>query len=294
MLKEMRSLLIVMEEGSVNRAAKRLGVAQPTISRHIQTIEQEMGAKLFERGAWGMRATDFGFFIKERFTPLVRDYELARSQAMAFAKGRHTQLRVGFIGSASARFLNPALAALRLEHPELKLFLLDQTPYEQLQALRKGEIDVALMGHETVSSNDEFYQRRIAKLQVRAVLSRDHPLSTRPSLSLAELSHDRFVGVDETAVPGRDSWITAMCRKSGFRPRFMAHTTSLSETYALVSGENAVALIPDYLTGSPPPGLQYVSLSDRHAAWHLVALRQRGAGLSGAKRLVDLISEQST
>ena len=155
----MRSLLVVMEEGSVNRAAKRLGVAQPTISRHIQTLEQELGARLFERGAWGMRATDFGFFIRKRFTPLVRDYELATAEALAFTKGRYGQLRVGFIGSAAARFLNPALAALKLEQPELKLFLYDQTPYEQLQALRHGEIDVALLGHETAAEIDEFYQR---------------------------------------------------------------------------------------------------------------------------------------
>lgn len=291
MLKEIRSLLVVLEEGGVNRAARRLGIAQPTLSRHIQALEQEMGAPLFERGAWGMRATDFGFFVRDRFGPLVRDYELAMAEGIAFANGRHGQLRVGFIGSAATRFLNPALAALKLEFPNLKLFLFDQTPFEQLEALRDGKIDVAIIGQEAASQSDEFYQRCAAKLNVCAVLPGDHPLAGQASLPLAELKEERFVGVADDAVPGRNAWLTMLCAKSGFRPRFLANTNSVSETFAFVSGENAVALIPDYIDGPTPPGVAFVPLSDRHASWNLMILRQRGAGSSGARRLVDLISK---
>ena len=123
-------MLVVMEEGGVNRAAKRLGISQPSISRQIQAVEQEMGAPLFERGVRGMRATDFGFFMRDRFAPLVKEYELAVAESQAYAKGRRGQLRIGFIGSAAARYLNPALVRLNREYPDLKLFLFDQTPGE--------------------------------------------------------------------------------------------------------------------------------------------------------------------
>ena len=290
MLRELRSLLVVLEEGSVNRAARRLGVAQPTLSRHIQALEQEMGAPLFERGAWGMRATDLGFFVRDRFGPLLRDYELAMAEGLAFAKGRHEQLRVGFIGSAAARFLNPALTSLKRELPNLKLFLFDQTPFEQLRELRDGRIDVAIIGQEAASQSDEFYRRDAAKLGVCAVLPADHRLGGQSFVALAELKAERFVGVAENAVPGRNSWITALCSRSGFRPRFIAKTASVAETFALVSGENAVSLIPDYIDGAPPPGVAFVPLSDRHATWNLLVLRQRGAGSSGARRLVELLA----
>jgi DNA-binding transcriptional LysR family regulator len=290
MLKEIRSLLVVLEEGSVNRAAKRLGLAQPTLSRHIQALEQEMGAPLFERGSWGMRATDFGFFVRDRFGPLVRDYELAMAEGLAFAKGRHGQLRVGFIGSAAAKHLNPALASLKREIPHLKLFLFDLTPFEQLQALREGGIDVAVIGQEAASQSDQFYQRRAATLKVCAVLPADHRLGGQASLRLAELREEQFVGVAEGAVPGRNAWISALCAKAGFRPRFLANTASVAETFALVTGENAVSLVPDYMEGAPPPGIVFVRIADRHASWNLLVLRQRGAGSSGARRLVDLIT----
>lgn len=290
MLKEIRSLLVVLEEGGVNRAASRLGVAQPTLSRHIQALEQELGAPLFERSARGMHATDFGFFVRDRFGPLLKDYELATAEALAFAKGRHAQLRVGFIGLAAARYLNPALALLKREFPKLKLFLFDQTPFEQLTALREGRIDVALIGQETAAQSEEFYRRSAAKLKVCAVLPADHPRCGQTSMPLAELKEERFIGVSDDAVPGRNAWIVDLCLKSGFRPRFIANTSSVSETFALISGENAVALLPDYMDGSPPPGVAYVPLSDRHARWNLEVLRQRGAGSSGARRLVELIT----
>lgn len=290
MLREIRSLLVVLEEGSLNRAAKRLGVAQPTLSRHIQALEQEMGAPLFDRGARGMAATDLGFFVRDRFGPLLKDYDLAMAEGLAFARGRHEQLRVGFIGSAAARFLNPALAALKRELPHLKLFLFDQTPSEQLVALREGRIDVAMIGQEAAAHADEFYRRCAAKLGVRAVLSADHPLGSRASLPLAELKRERFVGVSENAVPGRNAWISSLCSKSGYRPRFIASTSSVAETYALVSGENAVSLLPGYMDGPPPPGVAFVPITDRHATWALQILRQRGAGSSGARRLVELLT----
>ena len=290
MLKELQSLLAVLEEGSVNRAAKRLGVAQPTLSRHIQALEQEMGAPLFERGAWGMRATDFGFFARDRFGPLLKEYQLAMAESLAFASGRHGQLRVGFIGSAAAKYLNPALVALRREMPHLKLFLFDQTPFEQLQALREGRIDVAIIGQEAASQSDEFYRRNAAKLNVCAILPAGHPLGGRASIALSELRNERFIGVAEEAVPGRNEWISSLCSKSGFRPRFIAETHSVAETYALISGESAVSLIPGYLDGPPPPGVATASLIDRHATWKLMVLRQRGAGSSGARRLVDLVT----
>jgi DNA-binding transcriptional LysR family regulator len=289
MLKELKSLLVVLEEGGVNRAARRLGVSQPTLSRHIQALEQEIGAPLFERGAWGMRATDLGFFVRDRLGPLARDFDLAMAEALAFASGRHGQLRVGFIGSAAARYLNPALAALKREIPDLKLFLFDQTPFEQLEALRGGRIDVAIIGQEAAPRSDEFYRRCAARLKVCVAMSTDHPLATKRSLRLADLARERFVGVSGDAVPGRNAWIAGLCAKSGFRARFIAETASVAETYALVSGENAVALIPDYLDGPPPPGVVFLPLSDRHATWDLLVLRQRGAGSSGARRLVDRI-----
>lgn len=290
MLREIRSLLVVMEEGGVNQAAARLGLSQPTVSRHIFALEQEWGGKLFERSARGMQPTSLGFFVRSKFAPLVNEWDLATAETMAHANGRYDQLRIGFIGSAAARYLNPALVRLKREFPDIRLFLFDQTPHEQLEALRAGAIDVAIIGQEASTHEGEFHLRNAATLGVLAVLPCDHPLSGKSTISLTDLRGESFVGVATDAVPGRNEWIVSLCAKSGFKPRFMARTRDVSETFALVAGEGAVTLIPDYIEGQSPPGLAFVPLSDKHAVWRLLVLRQRGLGLASARRLSELIS----
>jgi DNA-binding transcriptional LysR family regulator len=289
MLSSIRSLLVVIEEGGVNRAARRLGTTQPTLSRHIQSLEQEFGAPLFERSTSGMRPTDLGFFLRDTFGPLLRDFERARADTIAFAHGRHQQLRIGYIGLAASRYLNASLAQLKREFPQMRLMLFDQTPGEQLQGLREGRLDIALAGQEAARLATEFYQRRAAQLGVCAVLPADHALAHRAEVQLTELKGSRFVGVDEDVVPGRNDWILDLCSKAGFRVKLVAKTENVSETFALVSGEGAVALLPDYLEGKPPPGIVWVRIADRWARWSLFVLRQRGRGQPAVRRLFELI-----
>ncbi len=289
MLDRVRNFLVVLEEGSLNRAALRLGIAQPTLSRHIQSLEQELGAQLFEREPKGMQPTDFGYFLRDRFSPLLKQWDLARADVSAYAQGRRNQLRVGYIGLAAAKYLNPALARLKSEFPDLKLLLFDHTPFEQVQALREGLLDVAIVGQEGAALAKDFYQRSPAKLGVCVVLSTDHPFSSREFVCLSELKSERFVSVSEKAVPGRNHWIVQLCSKAGFKPRFIEETNTVSETFTLVASEQAVALLPDYVDGAPPPGIAFCRLSDKWASWRLFVLRQRGRGSQAARRLVDLI-----
>lgn len=292
MLDRIESMLAVMAEGSVNKAAKRLGVAQPTLSRHIHSLEAEIGEALFERDASGMRPTSLGFFVRDQFEPIMKSFELARAEVTAFAQGRHQQLRVGYIGSAAHRFLNPALAELRGKFSDLKLILFSLTPMEQLEALRAGQIDVAIVGQEMVPHADDFYQRKAATLGICAVLPVDHVCAGLPSIDLCALANDRFIGVDESVVPGRNEWIRQLCGKAGFAPVFAAKTGDIAETFTRIAAEGAVALLPDYLSGPPPPGTNFVRISDRWARWQLIVLRQRGRGLAAARELVELLTNK--
>jgi DNA-binding transcriptional LysR family regulator len=290
MLDRIESMLAVMAEGSVNKAAKRLGIAQPTLSRHIQSLEAEIGGALFERDASGMRPTSLGFFVRDQFEPIVKSCELAHAEVTAFAQGRHQQLRVGYIGSAAHRFLNPALAELRNKFSDLKLMLFSLTPMEQLEALRAGRIDVAIVGQEMVPLAEDFYQRKAATLGICAALPVDHASAGQPAIALNALSGDRFIGVDGSIVPGRNEWIIQLCAKAGFTPVFAAKTQDIAETFTRIAAEGAVALLPDYFTGQPPPGIIFVRISDKWARWHLIVLRQRGRGLAAARELVELLT----
>ncbi|MDQ8209105.1 LysR family transcriptional regulator [Coraliomargarita sp. SDUM461003] len=289
MLDRIRSFLAVLEAGSVNRAARQLGIAQPTLSRHIQSLEQEIGGPLFERDNKGMLPTDLGFHLRDSFEPIIKNYDLALADVCAFAQGRQQQLRVGYLGMAASKFLNPALSKLKAAHPDIQLLLFDQTPAEQLQALQAGKLDVALIGQEGAAQTNDFYKRRAAKLGVCAALPAEHPLAAEPELSLAQLKGERFIGVTPKDVPGRNHWMSELCSQAGFKPRFIRNSESVTETFTLIAGENAVTLLPDYISSPPPPGVVFCRLTDKWAHWELFVLRQRGRGSAPARQLVDWI-----
>lgn len=289
MLDRIRSFLAVLEAGSVNQAAGRLGIAQPTLSRHIQSLEQEVGGPLFERDSRGMLPTDLGFYLRDTLEPVLKNYDLAMADVRAFAQGRHQQLRIGYLGLAASRFLNPALAKLKEAYPETKLLLFDQTPAEQLEALQAGKLDVALIGQEMAARTNDFYKRRASKLGVCAVIPSDHPLAQFPELRMAQLKGEAFIGVSEQTVPGRNAWMTKLCTKAGFKPHFLTETTSVTETFTHIVSEGAVTLLPDYLSSQPPPGVAFRKITDKWAFWELFVLRQRGRGAAPTRQLVDWI-----
>ncbi len=289
MIERLRTFLTVLEEGSFNRASRRLDVPQPTLSRQIQALEGEVGGHLFERGPWGVRPTDLGFSLRDKMQPIIKAYDLAWADVQASAKGRSAQLRVGYLGSAATRFLTPALDSLQGEFPQLRLWLFDQNPAEQLEALRKGEIDVALIGQEGAALADDFYQRKVARLPLCVALATSHPLATREAIALKELSQEAIVGVAESSAPGRNEWITRLCRRAGFKPRFLTKTREIGETFTLIGGEGAVALLPAYFDRATSPGIIFVPITDKWASWDLYVLRQRGRGNPASRRLVELV-----
>src|SRR6266446_2074006 len=208
---QLRAFLVALEEGSLNRAAIRLRMSQSALSRQMQALENEVGGALLERTTAGVRPTDAGHALAISLPRVLADYDTAMAEARRLARGQRDLIRVGYLGSAAQMFLDPALFALRHTHPEVKVKLLDLSPGEQIVALRKGEIDLALIGQEGALLSSEFYTRKLATLPVVAVMPADHPLASRKRISLKESSPDEDL-------PGRDRWITQLCRRAGTRP----------------------------------------------------------------------------
>lgn len=293
MLDRLRAILVIMEEGSVNRAAARLRVSQPSLTRQLQATEQELGAPLFERTSQGMRPTDLAYQLRDAMVPVIKGYDHAWAKLTAHAHGRQSQIRVAYLGLSAARFLTPVVGRFHEAHPDVRLWLFDMTPQEQLQALRNGELDLALIGQEGAAVGDEFYQQRIARIGVNAVLASDHPLAQKDAIQLHELSGYSFIAPTESVVPGRKQWIGQLCRKAGFRPRWAGETESVTDTFARVAAEQVVTLLPDYLRQAPPPGISIKRLSDRFARWDFMLLRQRGRMAPACRDLIDLIAEEA-
>lgn len=291
MIELLRTFVIVLEEGSLNRASTRLQVSQPSLSRRMQLLEAEIGGPLLERQTSGVKPTALGLATTEAMIPLLGQYESALAELRRHARGQRAELRIGYIGSAAHSYLNPALLALRREQPEAKIKLLDLTPGEQIAALNSGEIDLALIGQEGASLSRDFYMLKLATLGVCVALPSDHPLTTRSELHPADLKKEVFIGAPEAEVPGRNRWVARICRQGGFRPKFVAEGGSIGESFSLVASEGAVMLVPDYFTSSPPPGTVLLPLVGKMATWDLLLIWQRGRKPAVLKAMIDLMMQ---
>src|SRR5215470_9082784 len=293
MVPQLRAFLVALEEGSLNRAALRLRMSQSALSRQMQVLENEIGGALLERTAAGIRPTDAGYALAKSLPRVLEDYDAAIEEARRLARGQRDLIRLGYLGSAAQMFLDPALSAMRRSHPEIKVKLLDLSPGEQIAALRKGEIDLALIGQEGALLSTEFYTQKLTTLPLVAVMPADHPLASKRQISLKELRDERFISATEEDLPGRNRWITQLCRRAGFRPKFVQEAVSVSNMFTLIVSEGAVALIPSYLKHFPVAGVAMVELLDRKATWDFLVVWQRGRTGEPLRELLDALASVS-
>jgi len=284
-----RAFLVVLEEGSLNRAAVRLHLAQSSLTRQVQGLEHELGGALLERTAGGVAPTSAGQEFAARMKPVLAGFDAAVEAVRSQARGQRTALRIGYLLSAGRVYLNPALVELRKRFPDVQVRLHDMSPGEQLRALRKGDIDVALVGQEGAVAAQEFYTRRVARLPLVVVMPETHRLAGQERVQMSELAGELFIGVPESEVPGRDRWITGLCRKAGFRPRFLMESESLVHALSLVVSEQAVAISPSYVEDVPAAGVVMRPLEGAGAWWDFLVVWQRGKVAPAVKALVDAI-----
>jgi DNA-binding transcriptional LysR family regulator len=290
MIEQIRSFLAVIEEGSLHRAAVRLRISQPALSRQMQALEHELGGCLLERTSTGVKPTRGGHALAEKMKPVLADYESTFAAVRRLLRGESDQIRIGYLASAGREFLSRPLGALRQGHPGVKVKLLDLSPGEQITALRRGEIDVALIDAGGDLLARDFYSRKIATIPLIAVLPADHPLSEKKQVRIADLKDETFVYAQESDVPGYTRRILQLCRRHGkFRPRFIGPSTSLPNGLEMVANENAVALLPAYARHQVTPCLTMRPLAEPDAVWDLFIIWQRGRVAGPLRTFLDAL-----
>jgi molybdate transport repressor ModE-like protein len=294
MLEKLRLFLVVLEEGSLRRAADRLGISQSAITRQMQSLELDLGGPVLERTSAGVRPTNGGQALAERAETLLADYDSTMAEVRRLNRGESEGLRIGYIASAVQEYLGPALAVLRRAYPKLKVKMLDQTPGEMIIALRQGKIDLALTLHGTDLLSRDFYVRKLATVKSVVALPVSHRFATERQVSLSQLKGESFVRGSDDVVPGYTQRITQFCRKyGGFRPRLTtidkatSLVESLAESLALAANEEAISIQPAFISHLNVPNVVMVPIADAGATWDLFVIWQRGKIASPLRTLLS-------
>lgn len=254
----------------------------------MQALEYELGGKLLERSSTGVRPTAGGYALAAKMGTLLAGYDSAMLEVRRLVRGQPDQLRVGYLGSVYEEYLAPALKGLRQVYPRTKVKLLDLFPGEQITALRRGEIDVALTQEIGELLGRDFYVRELAMTKSLVGLPAGHPLASRKQVKISELKNETFVCGTEDRVPGYRRRLAQICRNCGsFRPKLIDNSGDLSSKLAMVANEDAIALLPGYMRRQASPGVVIVPIADARATWKLFVVWQRGKTAGPLLTLLD-------
>ena len=289
-LRHLRYFVAVAEEMHFGRAAERLHIAQPPLSRQIKDLEREIGTPLFERVPRGVELTPAGqaFLPEARLT--LAQAERAQRTAQRAALGETGRLRVGFVEAATHSGVLPdVLGFFRVHLPAIGLSLFELDPLRQAEAFRDGRIDLGILQGSMTESATWLREESIYTEPIVLAVPGDHRLAGRARFTLASLADESFVLFPRQTDPALFDEIVARCRKAGFSPRVVQEANGWHTLASLVSAGVGIGFVPKSLTAFQQHGVAYRGVPDLSVEMKLSAVWRAGEKSPVRERFVTAL-----
>jgi DNA-binding transcriptional LysR family regulator len=258
LIKRFQHFLAVVEEGHFGRAATRLGMSQPPLTAQIQALEHGLGVKLLDRSRQGTRPTREGAIL----LPAVRRLEEAARAVEALARevrsGKRAVISLGCVTSGLFDPLPRLVRSFQAARPDVVVSVREMDSFVALEALRTGEIDVALARLD----RDRLPIRVLpcAPDWLMAALPEGDKLAAAPEVDLAALAGRPMVVLPRSISPAYFDGLAAACRQAGFEPNAAREVNSAMAQLALVASGLGVALVSTGMARLAPPGVAFRNL----------------------------------
>jgi DNA-binding transcriptional LysR family regulator len=235
-LRHLKYFLAVGEDQHYGRASRRLGVAQPALSRQIQDLEKEIGFKLFDRLPRGVKLSAAGELFMEDARRILREVGEATARAARVARGQSGTLRVGFAENASWHGVAPdSFRRFREQQPDVDLQLQPASSLEQLDAIRSGGLDAGFVNFMPKADPD-LDQLIVGRQHVELAAPKIHPVTRLKNLRLRDLTDAPFIWFPRRANPAFYDRLIRECYRGGLRsPRIVQEGLNEATILSLVS-----------------------------------------------------------
>jgi LysR family cyn operon transcriptional activator len=237
-LRNLRTFVAIVDAGGVHRAAARLHLTQPAISRRIHALEAELGVPLFDRIGRRVHLTSEGEDLLRRSRELLSEADSLMERAAALKTGESGILRVGATPMVIENTLAPFLSQYGRRHPGIEIQLVEDGGARLPSRLANGDIQLAL----TVIVDERFRHRPLYPTYGVAVMSKKHRLSRRRTIDIGELAAEPLLLLHRTFA-SRD-WIDTACNAAHIRPRIVLESGAPHTIIALAGAGHGIAVIP--------------------------------------------------
>ncbi|MFW3170839.1 LysR substrate-binding domain-containing protein [Geodermatophilus sp. CPCC 206100] len=260
-LRHLRYFVAVAEELHFRRAAEKLHIAQPALSKQVSALEHELGVRLLERDRRGVTLTEAGrVFLAEAVEVLARAGN-AVDRARAVVRGEVGRLAIGFIQPALADLLPRSLRVFRRHYPGVVLTLSETTTRTALEGVADRSIHLAFV-RLPITPRPDLRTELVSEEPVQLVVPRGHRFAGRPSVRLEEIADEELVLLDRSVEPMLHDYYVTACNRAGFSPRVAHEVSSTSIAIGLVAGGLGIAFVPASARFAAQPTVAHVPLED--------------------------------
>jgi DNA-binding transcriptional LysR family regulator len=272
-LRHLRYFVAVAENLNFTKAAAKLHLAQPSLTRQVHNLEEEIGVRLLNRSKTQVALTEEGrsFLVDaKRILALAMESILA---VQRLSRGETGQLNIAYLSNSDFELLPETLGSFRLAFPHIALNLFDMVPAEQFRALEIGKIDLGFVGLRPPGTLGHVQWESIARHRTVVVLPARHPLARKSQVQLRDLRAMFFVGMSEKTHPGFRQWLHETCQPAGFTPRILQDADLEPALMTFVAQGLGVSLARERIKKLPHPGVVFRPLtpsvrSDYCIAWN--------------------------
>jgi DNA-binding transcriptional LysR family regulator len=276
-IRRLRYFVAVAEELSFTRAAERLHIAQPPLSIQIRALEQEIGARLFDRDQRHVFLTQAGKHLLDRARGILASVESAKAEVRCAALGEVGSLHLGYASSAMfTSSLTSAIKQFQTGYPHVLLTLHEMTSLDQLNGLHYRTLDAGILRKSDASVPSGILVEEWYRAPLVAAMANDHPLTKRRVIRIADLRDQPLIMYPRDSGIGLYWQVLRLCSSAGFRPQIVREVQELTTIIGLVDAGVGIAVVPADTRSIHLDGVTYVPLRDKDAFSTLyLAYRER-------------------
>jgi DNA-binding transcriptional LysR family regulator len=271
-LRHLRYFVAVADTENVSRAALKLHVSQPGLSRQVHDLEAEIGFQLFERSAKSLRLTEAGkVFLVEARAVLARAEE-AVNKARLVAGSVSGELHVGYAPSLTVQILPPTLRKFQETFPKVRVLLHDLSTEEMLTQLGSGDLQVALMVRPPKKKSTGLGIEDLARYPMCVAVSPKHPFAKKKKITLREVVGEPLIGYTRKDYPDYHDAIAKIFAPTGRQPHIAEEHDGVNSIIAAVESGRGFALVPTSIACMVGPRLKLIPIEAGPAPIPVVAV----------------------
>ncbi|MBJ9953161.1 MULTISPECIES: cis,cis-muconate-binding transcription regulator CatM [unclassified Acinetobacter] len=263
-LRHLRYFVTVVEEQSITKAAEKLCIAQPPLSRQIQKLEEELGILLFERGSRPVRTTDAGQFFYQHAVQILTHTAQATSMAKRISS-INMIIRIGYVSSLLYALLPQIIYLFRHNNPDIQVELIEYGTKDQIEALKLGKID---LGFGRLRISDPAIKRiLLRKEKLKLAIHKNHHLTeyVYTGIYLSQIIDESIFSYPATQKPNFSTLIQSIFTELGLVPKNMIEVREIHMALGLVSSGEGVCIIPESASDIGMKNLVYIPILDMEA-----------------------------